>query len=337
MQEEQLVKYLRHRMPHVSDLRVSNISRIPGGASRETWSFNATWKEDGKETTQGFIVRRDPPASLLETERDLEFRLYSALQKTGVPVPPVYWLETGGEWLERPFFVMGRLPGQTDARTIATSPDYEKIRPEVARQKAEILARIHTIDWEALELQFLGVPPSPEAVAGIEIERWETTMRQDALDPQPVLEMAISWLKRHKPVAQRISVIHADYRTGNFLYDADRGITGILDWEMAHLGDPMEDVAWVCMRAWRWAGDQRVGGLIDREEFYRLYEQYSGLKVDRDAVKFYEVLGNLKLATIFLTGARVYCEGKTRDVLMALTAHIGPSIEVEILDLIEGG
>lgn len=337
MQEQQLVAYLRHRMPHVSDLRVSNIARIPGGASRETWSFDAHWREGDREVTQGFIVRRDPTASLLETERDLEFRLYAALQNSGVPVPPVYWLETDGTWLERPFFVMGRLPGQTDARTLVSSPEFAEVRPKIARQKAEILARIHNLDWQELGLDFLGVPPSPAHCAEIEIERWETVMRKDALEPQPVLELALSWLKRHQPVAQKICVVHADYRTGNFLYDRERGITGVLDWEMAHLGDPMEDVAWVCLRSWRWAGDARVGGLLDREEFYRLYEEYSGLKVDRDAVKFYEVLGNLKLATIFLTGARSFCEGKTRDVLLALTAHINPHIEVEILELIEGG
>lgn len=337
MKPEQLVNYLSARMPDVGPISVENVSRIPGGASRETWSFDAIWKERGTDVRHGFIIRRDPPASLLETERDLEFRLYQALQDTGVPVPKVYWLETDPRWLDRTFFMMSRIDGQTDPRTLCTDPTYEPIRGEVARQKAEILARIHNIDWEAKGLHFLGVPASPAACADMEIERWESTMRKDQLEPQPVLEMAISWLKRNKPApAQRISIVHADYRTGNFLYTAQEGIKGVLDWEMAHLGDPLEDVAWACIKSWRWSGDGKIGGLLDREDFYRLYEQYSGLKVDRQAVHFWEVLGNLKLAVIFITGAQSYCTGKTNEIMLALTSYINPSIELEILNLIGG-
>jgi aminoglycoside phosphotransferase (APT) family kinase protein len=158
-------------------------------------------------------------------------------------------------------------------------------------------------------------------------------MRQQALEPQPVLELAVAWLRAHQPVAQRITIVHADYRTGNFLVDGDR-ITGVLDWEMVHLGDPLEDVAWVCLRSWRWAGDGRVGGLLPRDEFYRRYEEASGLTVDEASVRFWEVLGNLKLAVIFLTGARSFCEGRSKDAMHAFTAFINPDIEAEILRLI---
>ncbi len=102
--------------------------------------------------------------------------------------------------------------------------------------------------------------------------------------------------------------MHADYRTGNFLYDKT-GITGILDWEMAHAGDPVEDVAWLMIKSWRWAGDDRVGGLCSRDEFIRMYEEAGGAKVDRDALKFWEVLGNVKFATLFLTGLKSIVEG----------------------------
>jgi aminoglycoside phosphotransferase (APT) family kinase protein len=134
-------------------------------------------------------------------------------------------------------------------------------------------------------------------------------------------------------VASRVAIVHADYRTGNFLVEDDR-ITGVLDWEMVHLGDPMEDVAWVCLRSWRWAGDARVGGLLPREDFYRRYEAAGGPSVDREAVRFWEVLGNLKLATIFLTGARSFCEGRSKDAVFAFTARLNPDIEAEILRLI---
>ncbi|MEX0786624.1 MAG: phosphotransferase family protein [Dehalococcoidia bacterium] len=329
MREEEIAAYLQHKMPDAREIEVSQLRRIPGGASRETWSLDATWREGKARAGRGFILRRDPEASLLETERSVEFLVYQALHGTGVPVPEVYWLETGPQWLERPFFVMGRLAGDASAQGLIARGNIESI----AQQKVDILARIHTLDWQALGLEELGVPEGPERCAELEIERWETIMREQALEPQPALELGIAWLREHRQVAQRIALVHADYRTGNFLVEGDR-ITGILDWEMVHLGDPMEDIAWVCLRSWRWAGDARVGGLLPREEFYRRYEEASGLSVDEDVVRFWEVLGNVKLAVIFLTGARSFCEGRSKDAMHAFTAHLNPDIEIEILRLI---
>ncbi|MHB8376834.1 MAG: phosphotransferase family protein, partial [Dehalococcoidia bacterium] len=299
MEPEQIAAYLRAQMPDARDVAVSDLARIPGGASRETWMFDARWSRGGVAEERALILRRDPPASLLESNIGLEFELYTALAGSGIPVPRVHWLERDGAALERPFYVMERLPGATDARTLATSPEWADVRPAIARQKAEILARIHAFD--IARLPSLERPVSREGCASHEVARWERTMREDMLEPQPVLEMALSWLKRHvPPPPERLALVHADYRTGNFLYDR-RGITGILDWEMAHAGDPIEDIGWVCVKSWRWAGDERVGGLCGREAFIRLYEEAGGAKVDRDALKFWEVLGNVKLAVIFIT------------------------------------
>jgi aminoglycoside phosphotransferase (APT) family kinase protein len=334
MQEEQLRSYLAHKMPQAEGLSISNIQQIPGGASRETWSFDARWREEGRDTERAFIIRRDPTASVLETERDIEFGVYRALAGTGIPVPPVYWLETDPRWLERPFFVMGRVEGEPDpSLLIMAAPD---LQGEIGRQAAEILARIHNLDWRSLGLDFLSVPPSPSHCADLEIDKWETILEKDRLEPHPVLTLGLRWLRHHKPVAQKVTLIHADYRsyrTGNFLYDA-RGIVGILDWEMVHLGDPMEDLGWFCMSMWRWAGDEKVSGLLEREEFFRLYEQYSGIPVDREAVRFWEILGNIKLAVIFVTGIRSYCQGLSSDIYLALTSRLKPGIEQEITTLI---
>lgn len=332
MRPEQIAAYLQHRMPTAREIEVSQLWRIPGGASRETWSFDATWREGKARAGRGFIVRRDPEASLLETERYVEFRVYQALQGSGVPVPEVYWLETDPQWLERPFFVMGRLPGQASPQALVAT-HFGGHADAIACQKVEILAHIHNLDWRALSLDFLPLPEGPDRCATMEIERWQTILREQALEPQPVLELALAWLRAHQPIAQKITVVHADYRTGNFLVDGDR-ITGVLDWEMVHLGDPLEDIAWACLRLWRWAGDGRIGGLLPRAEFYRRYEEASGLQVDPEAVRFWEVLGNLKMAVICLTGARSFCEGRSRDAIHAFTAHLVPENEAEILRLI---
>jgi aminoglycoside phosphotransferase (APT) family kinase protein len=335
LDETNLVAYLQSRMPGASDLSVSRVARIPGGASRETWSFDARWREDGATCERGFIIRRDPTGSLLETDRDLEFRMYEAMAAAGVPVPQMYWIESDGAGLERPFFVMGRVPGETSGAMLA-SPAFGGSKEELARQKAAILARIHQADWRALGVEaFAGTAPTPETAAQMEIGRWEGIMRSDAMEPQPVLEIAFSWLKANRPLAPAVTVVHADYRTGNFLYDGDK-ITAILDWEMAHLGDPMEDVGWLCMRSWR-QGTPLAGGLVERERFYELYEEAGGYPVDRSSVHFWEVLGNLKLAVIFLTGGRSLIEGTTGDLILAMTTRMIPGIEREILALLEAG
>jgi aminoglycoside phosphotransferase (APT) family kinase protein len=334
MKPEQVAAYLRSRMPQAREVSVHGLARVGGGASRETWSFDARWVEGESAREQGFIIRRDPPASLLESNNSLEFELYTALAGSGIPVPVVRWIEPDGANLERPFFVMERLPGASDGTgaVLATSAEYAGVRPLVVRQHAEILAKIHAFDLD--RVLSLDRPASAAASAAHEVARWEKTMRADTLEPQPTLELAFSWLKRHlPPPPQRLALIHGDYRTGNFLVD-ERGITGVLDWEMAHAGDPIEDIGWLCMKSWRLARDERIGGICTREEFIALYERSGGVKVDRDALKFWEVFSNVKFAIIFITGTKSIVQGKTADVVLALTAFINPSLEVELLELI---
>jgi aminoglycoside phosphotransferase (APT) family kinase protein len=152
------------------------------------------------------------------------------------------------------------------------------------------------------------------------------------------LRGAFRWLRHNQPApAQRIVLVHADYRTGNFLAAPDGEIRGILDWEMAHLGDPMEDVGWACMRPWRWLGNDLIGGLMERRDFYRMYEEATGLKVDEDSVRFWEVLGNIKLAAIFVTGARSFTDARTRSPLMAFLGRNVNRLELEIMELMGVG
>jgi aminoglycoside phosphotransferase (APT) family kinase protein len=338
MDDERVAVYLRTRMPQARDLKVSGVARVGGGASRETWTLDARWTEGGAQHEQGFIIRRDPPASLLESNNSLEFELYTALAGSGIPVPRVRWIEPDGATLDRPFFVMERLPGASDGTgaVLAQSPDHAGVRPIVTRQHAEILAKIHAFDID--RVPSLDRPASPGDSAAHEIARWERTMRNDTLEPQPTFELAFSWLKRHiPPPPAKLALVHGDYRTGNFLIDTapqGGGITGVLDWEMAHAGDPIEDVGWLCMKSWRLARDERIGGICTRDEFIEIYEKAGGAKVDRDALKFWEVFSNVKFAIIFITGTKSIVQGKTADITLALTAFINPGLEIELLELI---
>ena len=334
MLDQRVREYLAVKLG-VPDVAVSGVHRIPGGASRETWSVDARWLDTGSEVSRGFIFRRDPDASLLVSDRDVEFRVMDAVATHGVPVPRMHWLETDGTWLDRPFFVMERIDGcETSPTRVLMDPRFFASRDRMAGQFIDILGRIHALDWRAAGLEFLGPPAGESDCALTEIEKWEGVLDRDALEPQPVLRAAFRWLRRHlPPPAQRIVLVHADYRTGNFLCTPEGEIKGVLDWEMTHLGDPLEDVAWACIRPWRWLGDEKIGGLMERDDFYRGYEEASGIEVNQDAVQFWEVLGNVKLAAIFITGARSFCDGRTRSPMMAFLGRNIARLELEIMDL----
>jgi aminoglycoside phosphotransferase (APT) family kinase protein len=335
LQTERVADYLRSKLPQTSEVTVENVFRIPGGASRETWSFDTRWREGGAEVSHAFVIRRDPDASLLESDRNTEFRVMDAVWSQGVPVPRMHWLEPDPAWLERPFFIMERVDGcEVSPQKLLFEPRFIAVHPPIAQKFVDILARIHALDWRQLDLDFLPVPKEPSDCALMEIEKWEAVVDRNALEPQPVLRAAFRWLRRNlPPPAQRIVLVHADYRTGNFLFNEGGEIKAFLDWEMTHLGDPLEDVGWACMRPWRWAGDERIGGLMARDEFYRMYEEATGLKMDQEAVHFWELLGNVKFAAIFITGARSFCDGRTRSIMMALLGRNMNRLELEIMDL----
>ena len=334
MLEQRIASYLSSRIPDAADISVSNLYRIPGGQSRETWSFDAAWSQNGEQRQRGLILRRDPDASLLESNLEGEFRVMNAVFGHGVPIPKVYWHETDTAILDRPFALVERLDGcETSPTKVLMDGAFIGGRARMAAEFADILARIHAIDWHAAGLGFLGAP-DPESCGLTELEKWETIVARESLEPQPVLRAAFRWLRRHPPKpAQRVVLVHADYRTGNFLAAPTGEIVGILDWEMTHLGDPLEDVGWACIRPWRWIGTEYIGGLMDRADFYRMYEAASGITIDDESVRFWEVLGNVKLAAIFLTGGRSYCEGRTRSAMMAFLGRNVGRLELELMDL----
>jgi len=334
MLEKRIADYLAGKLTDASDITVENLYRIPGGQSRETWSFDARWRHNGSSETRGFILRRDPDASLLESDRTLEFRVMDAVHRHGLPVPEMFWLEEDAAHLDRPFCLMQRIDGcEASPQKVLMDPAMYGVRQQIADEFVQILARIHAIDISSLGLGALAIP-APAECGLREVEQWEAIVRKEALEPQPVLSAAFRWMRRNLPKpAQRVVLVHADYRTGNFLAHPSGEIRGILDWEMTHIGDPLEDIAWACIRPWRWLGNELIGGLMERADFYQKYEAASGITVDADSVRFWEVLGNVKLAAIFLTGARSFCDARTQSPMMAFLGRNVQRLELEVMDL----
>jgi aminoglycoside phosphotransferase (APT) family kinase protein len=322
--EDRIAAYLQTKLP-AAEVRVSNLSRIPGGASRETWMFDAAWDSEGGEQSQAFVVRIDPPASLLETDREAEFAFYSSFWGTSVPVPRMRWLEADGGILGGPFFIIDRVLGCEGSTRAPQAPPFLAAQPELARNLYEILGAIATFDWQDAPCAKVAEAPTVETAWRKELDHWEGIITAQELSPQPIMRAAIRWLRANPPPpAQRISVVHGDYRVGNFLYREDGSIHAIVDWEMAHLGDPIEDLAWSFNESWQWANkDGRPGGIVERTKAIEIWERASGLRADPAAVHWWDVFTNVKCQGIWITGARSFQEGRSNELMLAV---IGQSL-----------
>lgn len=318
--EEALAKYLEAHLPAES-VRVTNLLRIPGGASRETWMFDAAW-DDGVERTHAFVVRKDPPASLLETDREAEYAFYSTFWNTAVPVPRMRWLESDASIIGGPFFIMDRVLDCEGSTRAPQAPPFLAAQPAIAKNMYEILAGIATFAWEGSPAARVAEAPSVGTAWQKELAHWEGIIDAQELSPQPLMRAAIRWLRANPPPpAQRISVVHGDYRVGNFLYRQDGSIHAIVDWEMAHLGDPIEDLAWSFNESWQWAKDGRPGGIVDRATAIAHWERASGLKADPKAVYWWEVFCHVKCQGIWITGARSFQEGRSNELILPMVAY----------------
>jgi len=317
---ERFARYVAHQWPDVTDIRVEGLTRIHGGASRETYRLHLGFRRNGVAEERPLILRRDPSGSLIETERAIEFHAYRAFHGTSVPVPEPIWLEEDEKWLDRPFFVMEQITGCEASPQVLLSPPYQEHIESMGEQKWRILGELNKMDPKELGLIDVMPAVTPEECWQRELAHWEGVIDEDEMAPQPIGRAAIRWLKRNPPPpAQKISVVHADFRTGNFLADANGKIRAILDWELAHLGDPLEDLAWSICRIWCWARDDRPGGLLPRERAVKIWEEASGLRADPDALHWWELFSGVKGLGIWLSGGREYADGKNHDIILGFT------------------
>lgn len=323
MLAEKLVAYIGHRLPSAEDIRVTGLERIFGGASRETFRFVLSYRLDGRPVSRPLILRRDPPGSLIETDRAVEFEAYRAFYGSAVPVPEPLWLEEDRRWLDYPFFIMQEIRGYESNPQLIIAPPYAEHAERFAQRKWTILAEIAKADPVALDLTRVMEPVAADRCWQRELAHWENALDAGELCPQPVIRAAIRWLRRNPPPpAQRISVVHADFRTGNFLFDAEGSIHAILDWEMAHLGDPLEDLAWGLNPVWRWAHDGRAGGLVPQDQAIRIWERASGLRADPEALRWWQVFSSVKGQAIWISSAKEFTAGKNQDLILAMASWL---------------
>lgn len=312
--------YLASKMPAAGGVAVEAMERISGGASRETYRFVARWTEDGGPRDRRMILRRDPPASLIETERRIEFEAYRAFFGSAVPVPEMLWLEEDHGPLDHPFFIAAEVAGFQASPQMLFSGAYDAALPKVAQRKWTILGEIAKADPEALGLtRYMEAPPL-DACWKRELDYWEGVFDRDEAEPMPIARAAIRWLRANPPPpAAKLSVVHGDYRTGNFLYDPAGEIHGVLDWEMAHLGDPLEDLAWGFNPVWEF-GRGLAGGLAPHDQAIALWEQASGLTVDRGALHWWVLFNCVKGQAIWVGSAGAFNKGGNKEPIMIYPA-----------------
>jgi aminoglycoside phosphotransferase (APT) family kinase protein len=318
-----LEDYLRVRWPHLRNLAVTELAQIPGGASRETYRVTLRFEDDGTARTRGIIFRRDPPTSLIDTERPLEYRTYAAVYGSAVPVPEPLVLEESPGALERPFSIMAEIPGCQSATTLFDTDAYRPLRRQIGEEKWSILGKLAAMDVRALGVDAFMPMPTVGDCAMRELDYWAGVIENDALHPQPIAAATIRWLRRHRPrPAQKLCLVHGDYRSGNFLFDPQGHIRGVLDWEMAHVGDPLEDLAWSLDPLWCWPEKHLAGGLVPREDAIAIWERASGLSVDREAFRWWQIFASLKGLAIWVSSTQDFAEGATKEPILAMAGWV---------------
>ncbi len=307
-------------------VRVENLRRLSGGASRETWSFDAV---DERDTALGLVLRRDPGSHTGQSERSTEYRLLAAAAAAGVPVPPVRLLLEPDDGLGSGF-VMDRVEGETIARRILRDDEYAGARPHLAEQCGEIAARIHAIDTTTL-------PEMPVLYGPAQADQY-----RDLIDlfgePHPAFELGLRWLHDNPPPEpDEPRLVHGDYRNGNFIIGSE-GVRSVLDWELAHLGDPVEDLGWLCVKSWRFGvNDRVVGGFGDVDDLLDAYERSGGARPDIDALRYWVVFGTLKWGVICIAQAFTHLQGIVASVELATLGRRVAEMEWDLLTLLDGG
>ncbi|HET9690199.1 MAG TPA: phosphotransferase family protein [Acidimicrobiales bacterium] len=299
---------------------VGQVTRLSAGASRRTLLVHAV--VDGTPVTDVVQVDQGAPPgggdgrAGMATQAELLRRAAAA----GVPVPPVLAVDTTGV-LGGPAVVMAAVEGETIARRILRDDAYAAARAGFSRDCGRALAALHAVDPDGLGLStgdpLVGLRASLDAAG----------------EHRPTFELALRWLDTHRPPMGAPTLVHGDFRLGNLIVGPD-GVRAVLDWELAHLGDPMEDLGWLCSVAWRFGGAEPVGGVGRRDDLYRAYEAAGGRPVDRAAAHWWEVRAALSWGIICMGQARRHLSGTTPSMELAAIGRRVPETECDLFGLL---
>lgn len=311
-------------------VQITDAKPLAGGASRDTWLFTI----QHANTVEKIVLRRDLPSQMFDEAltREQEYRLMDAAYQHGVKVAKMRYLCTDTTVLGSPFFIMDYVEGISIGRKVITAPELAAARQALPQQMAIELAKIHSLNYQGLD--FLQRPPDGHSAASSIVEQVYWIL--DSLGVQnPTWEWTLRWASQHLPSPQALCFIHGDFRLGNLLVN-EQGLSAVIDWEFGHLGNPDEELGYLCMRDWRFGnGQARAAGLTDRETFLQVYENASGRTVDRSAVDWWEIVGNIRWGVICMSQAQRHLSGAEQSVELASLGRRSAEMQLEALRLIE--
>lgn len=327
---------------HDGPFEIGNLRWLAGGASKVQVAFTLFTPEPTE-----LVIRMEPQESLNATSRLREFQLLEAVRHM-VPAPRPHWIDAEGRWFPEPALIYALVRGvnkisQIEGRPTGTGNSFgARLRPIIGRQFVRDLAKIHTLDIAGADLSAFAVPRIGSTDTALwQLNRARRVWEEDRPEDFPLVDLAANWLEHHLPVLDEVSVLHGDFRGGNFLFDEQTGeVTAWLDWERGHLGDRHRDLAWITSPTFGHDDEQGnllVSGLIGLDDFYEQYEKLSGLHVDPERVRFYRVLNNYQLVISTLgTAYRISKLGRThQDVLLTWLEGVVYAIAEQLRSALE--
>lgn len=300
---------------------VTELRRLSGGASQELFSLKAGGRD--------LILRRKPPSyggSGNSVGLATEAALIRAADAQGAPVPEVVYICEEADGIGEAY-LMSKVEGETLGARIVRNDAFAAVRPLLARQCGEALAKIHAVPVGS-------VPALPLSDAASELEKYETVYRNVGSE-RPIFEAAFRWLKDRAPKVEAPLFLHGDFRNGNIMFSPETGVAAILDWELAHIGDAAEDLAWICINSWRFGGAKPVGGFGDYAELLDGYEAAGGKPVPLERVLYWQTLGSLKWGCMCLTMYSAYASGADASVERAMIGRRASETEIDLINLLE--
>lgn len=301
-----------------NDVEVGDLERMSGGASRETWSFNAS---SAAGQRRRLVLRRDPPGGP-GSALSVEAALLRAARTSGVPVPEVVASGDSSSPVGSAFMILEHIDGETIPRRILRDENLSKARAQLAEGCGEALAAIHRIPLESV----------PGLSGGDQPEQLRELLDRIG-EPHPAFELAFRWLEANRPGPTARAVVHGDFRNGNLIIGPD-GIRAVLDWELAHVGDPLEDLGWLCVKAWRFGSRLKVGGFGTVDQLLSAYKRAGGIDVDRGILMWWEVLGTLRWGVICMVQALTHTSGAVRSVELATIGRRVCEVEWDLLEML---
>lgn len=305
-----------------SDVDIFSLTRLSGGASRETWRCTATTRGEDTDLIlqRGRVVTAGAGGS--SAGMHAEGIVLRAVEAAGVPVAHAYAFDGGVEKLGAPFLLTSFVAGETIARKIQRDAVYAPARDVLVADLGAAAAKLHSVPLDAVA--HLNVVD--------QVEQYRMVL--DALGhAHPAFELGFRFLESNRPTASATALVHGDFRLGNIIVGST-ALAAVIDWELAHLGDPMEDLGWLCVRAWRFGGRLPVAGLGTYRELFDAYEQAGGAKVDPEGVRWWEILGTLKWGIMCIMQANAHLSGLSRSVELAAIGRRVCENEYDLLALL---